>query len=126
MEIPPEFADSVALVGVLWRSLDWDRWGKKKFTIYDTVEGQIAAAAYTSSLATFVQTFCRRMDIGVPGRGAADRAQLAELLSRPTTDQGTLLRQLRSESATVLVLFRAQQDTDKATKEAGHGQPTLF
>lgn len=111
-DYPPEYHTALKLLIPLWRGVPGDYKQKYARNIWQQFEDNLRAAAYTSSLSKFVNSVCLRLQIQIANR---DVAAINEALA--TADERALLRQLRDEAATLVLMVRLENDKRKAEWE---------
>lgn len=99
----------------IWRGIDPTLKSRYRMTIWTQFEENIRAAAYTSSLSKFLNSFCFKM-AAVPGRNAEDRKVIAEAMA--AVDERRALRMLRDETTYLVLKVRlAQQERRQAYQQ---------
>jgi hypothetical protein len=91
-------------------------------TIWQQFENEIRAAAYTASLAKFINSICLRMGVNL-GRSDGERT-VAEDILRTANDRSTL-KMLREETTLLVLMVRVDNDKSRAEWEAEHEHPEL-
>ncbi len=84
------------------------------------------AAAYTDSLAKWLNTLCARMSVSIPGRNEQDRARLEAILN--SGQDRALLKLLREQTQLLVLMVRVSQQTKKdeaAARAAEEDMPGL-
>lgn len=105
----------VNLLMILHRSMDWDVWGSKRLKYWDVFQENVAAAAYTNSLAKWLDRFCQRMSVTTPGRNDGDRDALNAILN--SGHDKALLKVLRDETQLLVLSVRVAQQEKKEARE---------
>lgn len=111
-DYPQEYHTALTLLIPLWRGVPGDFKQKYARNIWQQFEDNLRAAAYTASLSKFVNSICLRMQIQIANK---DVAAVNEALA--TADERALLRQLRDEAATLVLMVRLENDKRKAEWE---------
>lgn len=106
-DYPPEYHTALRLLIPLWRGIPADYKRKYARNIWQQFEDNIRAAAYTSRLSKFINSICLKLQIQIAG---GDVAAVSILL---TADEKTLLRQLRTEAATLVLMVRLENEKRK-------------
>lgn len=105
---PPEYRPALTLLTPLWRGLSAEYKAKYARNIWQQFEDNIRAAAYTSRLSRFYNSICSRLEISLTA------ADLPDVLAGIThDDERRLLRQLREETATVVLMVRLENEARK-------------
>lgn len=100
------------LAYLLWKSLDWDRWGQYRRTIHDIFQNALSASAeQASTLSRFAGGVTRQLGIGAVGRNAAEAAQFSALLTSGLDN--ALMPTLRTEAALIVANLRARLEVEK-------------
>ena len=107
-DYPQEYHIALKLLIPLWRGVPSDYKRKYARNIWQQYEDNIRAAAYTSKASRFVNSICSRLQIQISGR---DVEQVNEALAE--ADDRTLLRQLRDEATTLVLMVRLENDKRK-------------
>jgi len=97
------------LLTPIWRGIPADYKSKYRQNIWQQFEDNIRSAAYTSRLATWFDTICRRLDVQIRPEHAAQIAQLFNArLDR------AILRALREETTLLVLMVRVANEERKA------------
>ncbi len=112
-EYPPEYHPALSLLIPLWRGIPADYKRKYARNIWQQFEDNIRAAAYTASLSKFVNSLCSRMSVVIAGN---DLEAVSAALN--ANSDRTLLRQMRDEATTLVLMVRLENDKRKAAWEA--------
>lgn len=107
-DYPPEYHPALHLLIPLWRGLEPAYKQKYARTIWEQFESNIRAAAYTSSLSKFYNSICSKLEITLT---ASDLPPLFGAITAP--DERRLLRQLRDETATLVLMVRVENEKRK-------------
>ena len=110
----------VDLLAIMHRSMDWDVWGSKRLKYWDVFQENVAAAAYTNSLAKWLDRFCNRMSVTTPGRNDADRTALNAILNGG--QDKLMLKCLREETQLVVLAVRVAQQEKKEQAQAAQAK----
>lgn len=97
------------LLMALWRGIPADYKRRYAINIWQQFEDNIRAAAYTSSLAKFMNTICARLQVRIGGDDV-------ETVTRVLADgqDRAILRALRDESTAAVLDVRAENDLRRA------------
>lgn len=106
----------VDLVRAVHGSMDWDIWSKKRLTYWSIFGDNIAAAAYTSSLAKWLSNICNTMSVRSVGRTDNERLAVEQLIN--SGNDKAVLRSLREETSIVILILRNEIDTTKNRKDS--------
>jgi|DewCreStandDraft_4_1066084.scaffolds.fasta_scaffold46606_2 hypothetical protein len=74
-----------------------------RMTIWDQFQSEIRSAAYTGSLARFINSICSRMGID-PGRNESERQVIEEIVQ--SADDRVALKMLREETTLLVLMVR--------------------
>jgi hypothetical protein len=108
-EYPEEYHAALRLLIPLWRGMDTAYKQRYARNIWEQFENNIRAAAYTSSVSRFINTFCSRMPVYVTSDTLAD-----VVASVGVTSERALLRQLREEATTLVLMVRLENEQRQA------------
>ena len=97
----------------IWRGVPADYKLKCARTLWQQFEENIRGAAYTSSLSKFVNTICSRLQVRI----AADDVEVVERVVSSGYDR-ELLRLLRDEATTLVLMVRIENDKRRDEWEA--------
>lgn len=107
-DYPPMYRPALYLLVPLWRGLEPAYKQKYARNIWEQFESNIKAAAYTSSLSKFYNNLCSRLEIVLTAN------DLSSLFAAITADdEKRLLRQLRDETATLVLMVRLENEKRK-------------
>lgn len=109
-EYPPKYHMALRLLIPLWRGLDSSYKRKYARSIWQQFEDNIKAAAYASSASRFFSNICSRMAIAVDAAGLDD---IRSALSLGVDAERALLRQLRDETSTLVLMVRIENEKRK-------------
>lgn len=115
---PPEYIMALRLLIPIWRGLDADYKTKYARSIWQQFEGNVRAAAYTSSLSGFYNRLCSRLTIQIEPQHIGD---VHAALAVEASEARRLLRQLRDESATLALMVRIDNEKRRADYAARKG-----
>lgn len=105
---PAAYRPALTLLIPLWRGLEPAYKQKYARNIWEQFESNIKAAAYTSSLSRFYNALCSRLEIVLTA------SDLPAIFSGITVaDERRLLRQLRDETATLVLMVRLENEARK-------------
>jgi len=111
-DYPEEYHQALKMLIPLWRGISGDYKQKYVRNIWDQFENQIRAAAYTSSVSKFISSLCSRLQIQISSDDVSDT-----LSALNASDERKLLRQLRDEAPTLVLIVRLENDKRKAAWE---------
>lgn len=112
-EYPQEYHIVLKLLIPLWRGISAAYKRKYARNIWQQFEDNIRSAAYTASLSKFVNSICSRMSIAVAGE---DLPAINEVLNAGQDRE--ILRQLRYEATTLVLMVRLENDKRKKEWDA--------
>lgn len=120
MEEPVSLEDRAArIVLAVHQSMDWQIWGSKRLKYWQILTDQVRSAAYTNSLAKFVNTLCSKMEIRALGKNKWARAEVERLLNDlDRSQERQLLRLFREEATTTVLQVRVWIEERRAELEA--------
>lgn len=105
---PQEYHSALTLLIPLWRGLEPAYKQKYARNIWEQFESNIRAAAYTSSVSKFYNALCLKLEIVLTAH------DLPAIFAGITTqDERRLLRQLRDETATLVLMVRVENEKRK-------------
>ncbi len=107
-DYPQEYHTALKLLTPLWRGIHGDYKRKYARNIWQQFEDNIKTAAYTSKVTRFVNSICSRLQIQIAAR---DVEMMNEALAE--ADDRLLLRQLRDEATTLVLMVRLENDKRK-------------
>lgn len=107
-DYPQEYHTALKLLMPLWRGIPADYKRKYARNIWQQFEDNIRAAAYTSKASRFASSICSRLQIQIAAR---DVQMVNEALA--AADDRVLLRQLREEATTLVLMVRLENDKRK-------------
>lgn len=112
METPDAIRQmAVNLLMIIWRRIPAEYKSRYRMTIWEQFQNQIKAAAYTESLATFVNSLCFKLGSDLGGN-QRDRADAEHILS--AGQDRSILKILRNETVYIVLRVRvanqARQD----------------
>jgi hypothetical protein len=104
------------MLKILWRGIPSEYKSRYRMTIWEQFQNQIVAAAYTSSIARFVNSICSRMGISV-GRNEAERGAFEAIIQ--SIDERKALKMLREETEILVLMVRIdnEEQREQARKE---------
>lgn len=105
MKINRELA--ATLLKIIWRGIPADYKSRYRMTIWQQYEDEIRAAAYTSSLAKFVNTLCFHLRADI-GKNEKERAVAEDILR--TADERQMLKMLREETTLLVLMVRVDNE----------------
>lgn len=111
VDYPPEYQTALKLLNPIWRGLDSNYKSKYARSIWQQFEDNIRSAAYASTLSRFYNQLCSRLEIQIDATGMAD---VQAALALQGTEARALLRQLRDETATLVLMVRIENEKRKA------------
>lgn len=109
-DYPQEYHTALTLLIPLWRGVPGDYKRKYARNIWQQFEDNIRAAAYTAKISKFVNSICSRMQIDIR---AADVEAVNSALTISRVDERVLLRQLRDEATTLVLMVRLENEKRK-------------
>ena len=112
METNREMA--AGLLGIIFRGIPGDYKSRYRMTIWEQFENEIRSAAYTSSLAKFINSICSRLRVNL-GRRADERAEADEILR--SADDRIMLKMLREETTMLVLMVRVEREKSRAEWE---------
>lgn len=98
---------AATLLKIIWRGVPAEYKKKYRLTIWTQFENEIRAAAYTSSLAKFINSICSRLQVDL-GRTDSERAVAEEILR--TSDDRATLKMLREETTLLVLMVRVDNE----------------
>lgn len=101
----------VDLVRAVHGAMNWDTWGKKRLTYWSIFGDNISSAAYTSSLAKWLNNICNQMDVRSVGRDENERLSVEKIINSGTDK--ALLKTFREETAIIILLLRNEINEQK-------------
>lgn len=111
-DFAPEYHRAAHLLGAVWRATHPDDYRVKAFEIWRFFEENArAAATQSATLIAFFERIKARM-----GAQADTIGDVRGLLCLPEAEERTLLRVLRKETSTPILLLRLEQEQKKALK----------
>ena len=111
VDYPPEYQTALKLLNPIWRGLDSNYKSKYARSIWQQFEDNIRSAAYASTLSRFYNQLCSRLEIQIDATGMAD---VQAALALQGTEARALLRHLRDETATLVLMVRIENEKRKA------------
>lgn len=112
-QYPEMYRPALTLLIPLWRGLSGEYKQKYARNIWEQFEDNIRAAAYTSRLSKFYNSICSRLEITLTA------SDLPDIFAGITaTDEKLLLRQLREETATLVLMVRLENEARKSEWKA--------
>lgn len=114
-DYPAQYHTALRLLIPLWRGLDGDYKSKYARSIWTQWESNIKAAAYAATISKFFNNLCSRLPIAIDTAGLVD-VQAALMVDG--AEERTLLRQLRDESATLVLMVRLANEKSKSDWQA--------
>jgi len=121
METTQEMAGT--LLKIIWRGIPADYKSRYRMTIWEQFENEIRAAAYTSSLARFVNSICSRLRAEI-GRTPEERA-VAETILRGADDRA-MLKMFREETTLLVLRVRVENEQERQEWIEKHKEGTLL
>ena len=112
METNREMA--AGLLGIIFRGIPGDYKSRYRMTIWEQFENEIRSAAYTSSLAKFINLICSRLRVNL-GRRADERVVADEILR--SADDRIMLKMLREETTMLVLMVRVEREKARAEWE---------
>lgn len=112
-EYPEQYHLALQLLIPLWRGIPGDYKRKYARNIWQQFEDNIRAAAYTATLSKFINSLCSRMSVAI---AADDLPEVHEALNAGRDRD--ILRQLRGEATTLVLMVRLENEKRKAEWEA--------
>ena len=112
METNREMA--AGLLGIIFRGIPGDYKSRYRMTIWEQFENEIRSAAYTSSLAKFINLICSRLRVNL-GRRADERVVADEILR--SADDRIMLKMLREETTMLVLMLRVEREKARAEWE---------
>ena len=112
-DYPAQYREALNLLIPLWKGIPADYKRKYARNIWQQFEENIRSSAYTTSLSRFVNSICLRLQIVT----AADDLPAVNAVLNAGGDRA-LLRQLRDEAATLVLMVRLENDKRKKVWEA--------
>ena len=97
----------VDLLEAIWRGMPPDYKSRYRWTIWTQFESQIRSAAYTNSLATFVNSLCLKLQANI-GSNAEHRQRVEQVLEN--VEDGAGLRMIRAETAVLVLMVRLRNE----------------
>ncbi|GIV81699.1 MAG: hypothetical protein KatS3mg051_1165 [Anaerolineae bacterium] len=108
-DYPEEYHAALRLLIPLWRGLDGAYKQRYARNIWEQFESNIRAAAYTSSLSRFINSLCSKLQVYVTNDALADVVESVGI-----ENERALLRQLREEATTLVLMVRLENEKRKA------------
>lgn len=108
---PKQYHRALRILIPIWRGINPDYKSKYARSIWQQYEENVIAAAYTATASRFYSNLCSRLEIRIEPDVLAD---FQDALNVVTTEQRTLLRQLRDETATLVLMVRLDNEQRKA------------
>lgn len=99
------------LLKIIWRGIPGDYKSRYRMTIWEQFENEIRSAAYTSSLAKFINRICLRLGVSL-GRNEEERGVAEKLIQ--TMDERTALKMLREETTLLVLMVRVDNEEKRA------------
>ena len=112
-ETMDKYQMGASLLTPIWRGVPADYKRKYAMKIWQQFEDNIRSAAYTSSLSKFINTICSRLQVKI----AADDVEAVEAVVSSGRDR-ELLRALRDEATTLVLMVRIENDKRRDEWEA--------
>lgn len=109
--VDPTKEMAATLLKIIWRGVPADYKSRYRMTIWKQFENEIRAAAYTGSLAKFINSICSRLQVDL-GRTEAERAVADEILR--SSDDRTLLKLLREQTTLLVLMVRVDNEAQRA------------
>lgn len=107
-EYPTQYRPALQMLIPLWRGLEPAYKQKYARNIWEQFADNIRAAAYTNSLSRFYNNLCSRLEIVLTA------SDLPAIFAGITADdERRLLRQLRDETATLVLMVRLENEKRK-------------
>lgn len=107
-DYPTEYHTALRMLIPLWRGLETAYKQRYARNIWEQYESNIKAAAYTSKMSKFYNSICGRLEIVLTS------GDLPDVLAGITAqDERLLLRQLRDETATLVLMVRLENERRK-------------
>lgn len=114
-----EIRDKAAnLLRIIWKGIPADYKSRYRMTIWQQFESQVRSAAYTGSLAKFVDRLCLKLGAGI-GKNAEDRAELEAIVGSGRDRE--ILKALRDETTFICLKVRVEVQKKRDEWEALHG-----
>jgi len=104
---------AASLLTPIWRGIPADYKAKYARNIWQQFEDNIRSAAYTSSLSRFVNSICSRLQVKI----AAGDVEMVNAALASGRDR-ELLRLMRDEATTVVLMVRLENDKRREEWEA--------
>ena len=98
---------TATLLKIIWRGIPADYKSRYRRTIWEQFENEIRSAAYTGSLAKFINSLCSRLQVDL-GRTEAERAVAQEILKG--ADDRAMLKMLREETTLLVLMVRVDNE----------------
>ena len=108
------------LLTPLWRGLSAEYKSKYRRNIWEQFTNAILSASYTSSLASFYENMCKRLDITIK---AQDRGTVATYLT--CADSRRVLAHIRSHVQLLVLMVQVENDERKAEWEKQHTEESF-
>lgn len=108
-------AMAATLLKIIWRGIPSDYKSRYRMTIWEQFENEIRSAAYTGSLAKFINSICSHLRADI-GKTEAERAIAEEILR--TADDRVMLKLLREETTLLVLMVRVDNEEKRAEWEA--------
>jgi hypothetical protein len=115
MESNQEMA--ATLLKIIWRGIPADYKSKYRMTIWEQFENEIKSAAYTSSLAKFINSICSHLGAEI-GRTDTERGVANEILH--SSNDRAMLKMLREETTLLVLMVRVDNEEKRAEWESAH------
>ena len=98
---------TATLLKIIWRGIPADYKSRYRRTIWEQFENEIRSAAYTGSLAKFINSLCSHLQVDL-GRTEAERAVAQEILK--SADDRAMLKMLREETTLLVLMVRVDNE----------------
>jgi hypothetical protein len=93
----------VTMLSIIWRGIPGDYKSRYRMSIWEQFENEIRSAAYTSSLAKFINQICLHLRVSL-GTNKEERAVLEAILAN--ADDKKFLKSLREETTLLVLMVR--------------------
>ena len=115
---PKQYHRALRVLIPIWRGISSEYKSKYARSIWQQFEDNVVAAAYTATVSRFYSNLCSRLEITIDSAAIAD---FQDALTVVSAEQRTLLRQLRDETATLILMVRLDNEQRKAEWKAREG-----
>ncbi len=118
MQIQPENREQATrLLYLIWKSLDWEKWGSYRLKIYEMMGNWVNATSLeTNSLPDFASSLCSKLQIELVGRNLEETKEYLNLVNN-LYEPGIILDCYRFQIGLIMAMLKVKNQTEKEERE---------